>query len=94
MVILAEALSESVSFAPLFFKTILVTIFILVLAVLAIRYLVPRMNLLRRNKDSNIQILDYQSLDQRKAVYILKIENKKVAVGVTDHTVSKICDLE
>jgi flagellar biosynthetic protein FliO len=95
MFILAQVSPEApLSFGTLFVQTIAVTIFIVALAIVAIRYLAPRLNGLRRNKDSKIQVLDFQALDARKAIYIVRIEDKRVAVGVTDHQVTKICDLE
>lgn len=95
MFILAQVSPEApLSFGMLFVQTIAVTIFIVALAIVAIRYLAPRLNGLRRNKDSKIQVLDFQALDARKAIYIVCIENKRVAVGVTDQQITKICDLE
>lgn len=95
MFILAQATPEApLSFGMLFVQTIAVTIFIVALAIVAIRYLAPRLNGLRRNKDSKIQVLDFQALDARKAIYIVRIEGKRVAVGVTEQQITKICDLE
>lgn len=88
------ASDESLSFAPLFLKTVIATILILILAIVAIRYLIPRLTGHRRNQNSTIKVLDAQPLDARKMIYIVSIENKKVALGVTEHQVTKLCDLE
>jgi flagellar biogenesis protein FliO len=84
----------TLSFAPLFIKTVIVTVFIVAAAIVSMRYFIPRLSGYRRNRDSKIQILDFQPLDARKAIYIVKIENKKVAIGTGEHGVQKICDLE
>lgn len=92
---IAQAAADvPLSFATLFIETVLVTIFIIVLAIVAMRYFIPRLQNFRRNKDSKIQILDFQALDARRVLYIVKIEDKRVAIGVTEHQISKICDLE
>lgn len=85
---------EPMSFLPLFVKTVVATVFIVAAAIVSMRYFIPRLSGYRRNRDSKIQILDYQPLDARKAIYIVKIEGKKVAIGVGESGVNKICDLE
>ncbi len=84
----------SISYGWLFAKMILAMIVIIALALVTLKYLLPRMIRLRQNGNSKITILDYQCLEPRRSVYILQIENKKVAVGVTENGISKICDLE
>lgn len=82
------------SYWGLFLKTVVATLFIIVLAFLALRYLVPRVHSLRRNRDSVVKVLDYQSLEPRKGIYIVEIQGKKLAVGVSENFVGKICDVE
>lgn len=81
------------SYWGLFLKTIVATVFIIVLAFVALRYLVPRVHGLRRNRDSQIQVVDYQALEPRKGIYIVEIAGKKMALGVSENFVGKICDV-
>lgn len=94
ILLLAQTSTEPISFGPLLFKTLLATAIIIVLAFLVIRYVLPKIQTIRRNRASKIQVLDYQALDNRKAVYIVQIENKKVALGVTEQNVNLLCELE
>lgn len=82
------------SYWGLFLKTVVATLFIITLAFLALRYLVPRVHALRRNRDSMVRVLDYQSLEPRKGIYIVEIQGKKLAVGVSENFVGRICDVE
>lgn len=84
----------SLSYGWLFAKMILAMIVIIALALVTLKYLLPRMIKLRQNPNSKIAILDYHSLEPRRSIYVLQIENQKVAVGVTEHGINKICDLE
>lgn len=88
-----SAFSSSVSFLPLFIKTVLVTLFVVVLAIVAIRYFVPRLSGYRRNRDSMIQIVDMQPLDARRAIGIVKIGDKQIAVGMTEHSLTYLCEV-
>ncbi|MBU0505481.1 MAG: flagellar biosynthetic protein FliO [bacterium] len=83
---------ESLSYGWLFAKTIIIMVVIIVIAFFAIKYLMPHLVRLRHRKESEIEILDYQPLEQRKAIYIVRIENKKIAVGVTDHSMNTLCE--
>jgi flagellar biogenesis protein FliO len=87
---------ESMSYGWLFAKTIIIMVVIIVIAFFAIKYLMPHLVRLRHRhrRESEIEILDYQPLEQRKAIYIIRIENKKIAVGVTDHSMNKLCELD
>lgn len=82
------------SFGVLFVKTIVATVVVIALALLTIKFLVPKLRNLRRNKNSRIQILDYQALEPRKGIYIVDIAGKKTAIGVSENTIAKICDVE
>lgn len=73
-------------------KMLIAMVVIIGLAFATIRYLLPHLNVVKRNKSSLIQVLDVQPIAQRKAVYLLKIDNKKLAVGVSEHNMTKLCE--
>jgi len=85
---------QEITFGWLFAKMIIAMIVIIILAFLTIKYVLPKIVRLRQKSDSSIQILDFQPIEQRKSIYLLKIENKKIAIGVTDHSVAKLCEWE
>ena len=85
---------EELSLPTVLFKTFLLTGFIVLLAILFIKYVIPKISLPRNSQKSSIQILDRQTLDGRKSIYIVSIDQKKLALGVTDHQISTLCELE
>jgi len=85
---------ETMSYGWLFAKTISIMVAVILLAFLTIKYVLPKLVRGRKLRGSNIEVLDYQPLENRKSVYLLRIEDKKVAVGVTDHAVAKLCEWE
>ena len=87
------AFDGDVSYWGLFLKTVVATVFIIVLALLILRYLVPHVHNLRRNRKSRIQVLDYQGLEPRRGIYIVEIAGQKMAVGVSENFIGKICDV-
>lgn len=89
---IADVNGGEISYGWMFAKTILAMIIIIALAFLSIKYIMPRFIQMRRRADSNIKVLDFQTLDQRRVVYLLQIKDKEVAVAVSDHAVSKLCE--
>lgn len=73
-------------------KMLIAMIIVIGLAFGVIRYVLPRLNLVKRNTNSTIQILDVQPISQRVSVYLLKIEDKKLAVGVSEQNMTKLCE--
>lgn len=86
--------TESLSLSVLLLKTLLATGIILVIAFLVIKYLIPKISHMGRNKESDIRILDMQVLEGRKSIYVVEIQGKTVALGVTEQQIQKICDLD
>lgn len=93
MIFLLDQTPAMASFGVLFAKTIVATVVVIALALLTIKFLVPKLRNLRRNKNSRIQILDYQALEPRKGIYIVDIAGKKIAIGVAENMIAKICDV-
>jgi flagellar biogenesis protein FliO len=76
----------------LFFKTVLAMVIVIALAFGSIRFLLPRMTRFRGATASDIDIIGYRQLDARKAVYILRLRDREVAVGVTEHHITPITE--
>ncbi len=77
----------------LLLKMITASSVVIGLAVLILKYVLPRVAANRTNSKSSIKILDFQAIDAKKILYIVQIENKRVAIGVTEHAIHKIMDL-
>ncbi len=82
-----------VSYGFLLFKMVAASVVVVLLAIVTLKYLLPLLMRRGRGAKSSIQVLDYQSLQPKKAIYIVQIEEKKIAVGVTEHSITKICEL-
>lgn len=94
ILLIAQSVADtsSLSYGWLFAKMVSAMVIIIVLALVTIKYVLPRMIRMQRKADSRIQILDYQPLEQRKVVYLLKIDDKKVALAMTDQGAAKLCE--
>lgn len=90
----AEPAAAAVSYGASFAKMILAMVFIVVLAFFVLKYLLPKMTVARRNRDSQIKVLDYQPLESRKGIYLIKINDRKIAVGVSENTMAALCEWE
>lgn len=91
----AEASQDLPTYEALFLKMLLAMIFIVAMAVLILKYVVPRISSFQKNKgDSEIQVLDRHGLEPRKGIYLVKIKNKVLAIGVADHNMTKLSEWE
>lgn len=86
--------SDTVSFGAMFAKTIIALVVIIGLALFVIKFLLPKITQIRRKNGSVIQILDFQPLEQRKSIYLIRVEDKKIAVGVSEQSITKLCEWE
>ena len=83
---------DGLSLDTTLFKTIFAMIFVVALAVVFLKYVLPLLTGHHKKKNSSIEILDYQILNGRKMIYVLKIEDKKVAVAVSEQNVTKLLE--
>lgn len=90
-----QASSDLPTYEALFLKMLLAMIFIIGLALVILKFVVPRISGYKKaNANSEIQILDRQGLEPRKGIYLVKIKNKVLAIGVTDHNMTKLSEWE
>jgi len=83
---------ENISFGWAAAKMVFAMIGVIVFALLVIRYVLPKLTQVRRREDSSIEVLDMQPLAPRRSVYLVKIEDKKIAVGMTENGMTKLCE--
>jgi flagellar protein FliO/FliZ len=87
-------MNEPISFGWLFFKTLLAMGFIIVLALVSIRWILPKLSGARGRSKGRVKILDVQPLEMRKSVYIIEIDGRQLALGVTEHNITPLCELQ
>jgi flagellar biosynthetic protein FliO len=87
--------SSAVDFSFLFLKMIAALVVAVTLAILVLKYAVPRLSFARKlSDDQRIKILSRVSLGAKQHLYLVKAAEKCILLGVTDHTVTKITDVE
>jgi flagellar biosynthetic protein FliO len=87
--------SMQMSFGWLLLKTILALSLILALAVLFIKYLLPRLSLTRvGGAQGKIKVIERLPIDARRSLMIIEVENKKILIGVAEGGFTHIRDLD
>lgn len=85
---------EGLDFGWLFLKTVAAMVLIIGLAILFIRYVMPRLQVGQLRSGKNIQIIERSGLEPKKGLYIIRVGSKLALVGTTEHAIGKIFDLE
>lgn len=81
------------SYGWLFIKTILAMVIIIGLAIVVIRYVLPRLTWGRGQSGSSIRIIERAGLEPRKGLYLIEVEGKRILIGTTDQRITKLMDL-
>jgi len=85
---------SSVDFTWLFLKTIFAMIIVIGLAIVLLRYIIPKVALGRsRGVRSDIQVVERIPLDQKKMLYVVHVEGRRLLVGTSEHSVGLITEL-
>lgn len=87
--------SSAIDFTFLFIKMVAALVVACIAAVLVLKYAVPRLSLTKKfQADNRIKILSRVSLGPKQHLYLVKIDEKCILLGVTDQAVNKIIELE
>ncbi len=86
--------NSSFDFTWLFVKVIFVMVLVCAAAFGVIKYVIPHSHLIRKNKNSKIEILDRLSLEPKKNLYVLKVAQKILLVGITDHSMQTLVEFD
>lgn len=87
---------DSVDFTWLFLKTLLAMAVVLALAIIILRFVLPRLSLhrtKRMGRGSEIQVLERYPLDAKKVLYVIEVEGKRLLLGSGEQTVNLISEL-
>ena len=82
-------------FTWLFVKMMGALVVVCILAVVILRYVVPKLGAYKRySSNQHMQIIARHHLDQKKNLYIVKIGTKYALIGASDHNVNFLMDLK
>ncbi len=85
----------SVDFSWLFLKMIFAMVVVIALAVLLLRYVLPRITLSRsKGVRTDLQVLDRIPLDAKKALYVLQIEGRRFLISASENHIGLVTELE
>jgi flagellar biosynthetic protein FliO len=88
--------SSAIDFSLLFIKMIAALVVACVLAVLILKFAVPKFSLFKAGPKPNdkIKILSRTPLGPKQQLYLVKVVEKCILVGVTDQNITKLADVE
>ncbi len=85
---------SAVDFTWLFIKMLFVLGIVTVLAVLILKYGVPRTAFYKRlSKGSLFRVISRQYVAPRKALYLVEISGRYMLLGVTDHAITPVTEI-
>jgi len=91
----AEFGEKSVDFTWLFLKTIFAMVVVIALAVIGLRFLLPRLTFNRQIKGgTDFKIVNRLPIDAKKALYIVEIEGKRLLIAASEHYVGLVTELK
>jgi flagellar protein FliO/FliZ len=86
--------STAVDFTWLFIKMLFVLAAVTIVAILVLKYGVPRTAFYKRfSRGSLVNILSKQHIAPRKALYLVEIGGRYMLLGVTDHAITPVLEL-
>lgn len=86
--------SATLDFTWLFVKMILVLGIVCVLAILFLKYVMPRTGLMRAaQKGRYFTVLGRYQLEHRKALYLVEIGGRYLVIGTADHAIQTLAEL-
>jgi len=87
--------TSPVDFTWLFVKMVLAMVIVIGLAIVTIRYVIPKLAMVRtRGSVAGLKILDRIPLDSRKAIYIIQVEGRRLLVGVSENHIGLLTELK
>lgn len=86
--------SNTVDFTWLFVKMLLFLIIVCVLAILFLKYVVPRTGFLKGvQKGKYFNVLGRYQLEPRKSLYVVEVGGRYLVIGSADHGINLITEL-
>ncbi len=90
----ADLGAGSLDFTWLFLKMVFAMIFVIALAIVVIRFIIPKLTFNRgASARSDLRVVDRIPLDARKSLYVLEVEGRRLLIGSSEHHVGFIAEL-
>ncbi len=90
----AEAIpAQEFDFSSLFFKMVILLLFVVVMGVLLLRFVGPTAKWRQKGAGSHFKLLSWYRLEPKKTVYLLQIGRPIFAIGAGDGQVNLISEL-
>lgn len=87
--------SNAIDFTFLFLKMIAALVVAVVAAILVLKYAVPKFSFAKKfSGQGQIKILSRVSLGPKQQLYLVKVAEKCILLGATDHEINKIAEIE
>lgn len=84
----------AIDFTWLFIKMLLVLGIVTILAILVLKYAVPRIGVMKRFQQGRyFTVLGRYALEPRKALYLIHVGKRYLVIGIADHGINLIAEL-
>lgn len=86
--------TNTVDFTWLFVKMLMVLMIVCILAVLFLKFVVPRTGLVRAvQKGRYFTVLGRYQLEARKSLYVVEVGGRYLVIGCADHGITVLAEL-
>jgi len=86
---------NAVDFTWLFVKMLLMLGIVTISAIVILKYVVPRLGIVRRLKKNNFfTIIARFSLDARKKLYVVEVGKRYFVIGASEHAINMLAELK
>jgi flagellar biogenesis protein FliO len=87
--------ANTVDFSFLFLKTMVGLVIVCIIVIVLLKHGVPRMKIFNKFKEAKyFAVIDRFTLEPKKHLYTIQIKDKYYLLGVTDHSINLICELD
>ena len=87
--------SSAIDFTFLFIKMIAALVVACVLAVVILKYAVPKLSFAKKlSGEGPVKILSRTALGPKQHLYLVKIKEKCILLGVTEHSINRIDEVK
>lgn len=82
------------SLTLLFLKTIIALGIVIVISIIFLRVVMPKIYRTRFTRGTkNIEVIDFYNLAPKKQLFIIKVINRYLLIGVSENNINLICEL-
>ena len=86
--------ASTLDFSVLFIKMLGALAVVVLLAVLILKFIVPKLSFAQRNKFKLIETRSRFTMEPKKHLYVLRVANRHLVVGSTEHHIQLLTELK